>query len=372
MKFVNAQGDDYAPTRWLTFNDVLLRPRRSSYRSRLDVSLKTSLGLIDDGRSLDPCPLMMMDIPFISANMDTVTDYAMSAALHNRGGLGILHRFYKDENEYLGDIERQFIVQGRAAFSVGCGDKWLKFIEQCQKRNINQMIVCLDVAHGHTDHAIEMVEKMRPLGPSHQMFIVAGNIATGDAAFDMAIAGANAVKVGVGCGSLCTTRLVTGAGVPQLSAIIEVREQLDRCGFSHVGIIADGGIRQGGDVVKAIAAGANAVMIGQLFAGTDESPGQSVISKIGLVKRYRGQSSRNFMDDIGKNGAAAEGIHLEIPCKGSVLPILEELIGGLRSGLTYSGCGSISELQEKAEFVEISEQGWIESIPHATLTHRNQ
>jgi IMP dehydrogenase len=165
--------------------------------------------------------------------------------------------------------------------------------------------------------------------------------------------------------SVCTTRIVTGHGVPQLSAIINARQALEIEGFPEVGIIADGGITNSGDIVKALAAGADAVMLGSILAGCDEAPGEIFTTKDGSFKLYRGQSSKHFLKDIGKIGVAAEGESIEVRAKGPVSSILNELTGGVRSGLTYSGVGSIYDLQEKAVFIEISHHGWVESTPHA-------
>ena len=386
MKFVSFGGEEYQPTRWLAFNDVLLRPQHSRFASRnsVEISTSTSLGSIvgkpqymncpTEELRVDPHPSLSLGIPVISANMDTVTGKDMAIAMDDLGGLGILHRFYKERSEYVNEIESVAKKCNKVAFSIGCGDEWVSFVESIMSRfweTSVHLIVCLDVAHAHATHAIETIRKIANMEPQFpRLAIIAGNIATGNAAYDLAEAGAHCVKVGIGCGSLCTTRLVTGSGVPQLSAIMDVRDTLDSYGYDNVGIIADGGIRHSGDIVKSLAVGADAVMIGQLFAGTEESPGEYTtdLRNNSKTKVYRGQSSKNFMEDVGKKGVAAEGIHLEIPYKGSMKNIVSELVGGIRSGMTYSGAGSIQELRKNAEFQEISEQGWIESMPHATLT----
>lgn len=167
--------------------------------------------------------------------------------------------------------------------------------------------------------------------------------------------------------SVCTTRLVTGHGIPQLSAIISIRKALNDNGYNNVGIIADGGIRNSGDIVKALAAGADAVMLGRIFAGCDETPGESIVTTEGSFKLYRGQSSRHFLNDIGKKGVAAEGESIQIRMKGSIKEVINEIVGGIRSGLTYSGASNIYDLATKAVFVEISHHGWIESTPHAFM-----
>jgi IMP dehydrogenase len=351
MKFQDAQGNSYIPTAYLTFDDVLLSPQASRFNSRLDptIDLRGFAG----------------SIPIISANMDTVTGLDMALCMENLGGLGIIHRFFKNIDEYERVLIDASAKLQQLAFSVGCGIKWIEFVEMLLAKidTNNKPIVCLDVAHGHMQQSIDTVVALRKNFP---IVIVAGNIATAQAAHDLAHAGADAVKVGVGCGSVCSTRIVTGHGVPQLTAIMQVRDALDSLD-RDVALIADGGIRNSGDIVKAIAAGADAVMLGNLLAGCDETPGELYTTNSGAFKMYRGQSSAHFLRDIGKIGVAAEGVATEIKAKGSAVSVVNELVGGIRSGMTYSGCGSIKELQDHAIFIEMSHHGLIESTPHALL-----
>lgn len=361
MRFENAAGEIYFPNSWLTFNDVLLKPQRSPFKSRTDSNISL-LSHIADGISLD--------IPFISANMDTVTGYKMAQSMSKLGGLGILHRFHSSNDAYKEEIEKVRKTCHFLAFSVGCGEKWIRFTEDVVSRLDPKIptkaIVCLDVAHGHMEQSIETVQSLAKIP---NITVIAGNVATPEGVIDLASAGANCVKVGVGSGSVCTTRIVTGHGVPQLSAIVSARQALDGEGL-NVGLIADGGIRNSGDIVKAIAAGADAVMLGSMLAGCDETPGEIFTTKDGSFKMYRGQSSRHFLKDIGKNGVAAEGESIEIKAKGSVVEVIKELSGGLRSGLTYSGASNLYDLRNKAVFLEISHHGWVESTPHAiTRSH---
>jgi IMP dehydrogenase len=357
MKFENAIGERYSPSSWLTFNDVLLKPQRSPFKSRMDNSLSLTCHLSSN---------VSLDIPLISANMDTVTGSKMAQAMSKLGGLGILHRFYSSLEEYKQEIMKVYNTANFLAFSVGCGSKWINFVkevtDQLNPKFPTKAIVCLDVAHGHMEQAIEAVQALKQI---HNITIIAGNVATPEGVLDLAVAGAGCVKVGVGSGSVCTTRVVTGHGVPQLSAIISARQVLDSEGLSGVGIIADGGIRNSGDIIKAIAAGADAVMLGSMLAGCDETPGEIFTIKEGSFKMYRGQSSKHFYKDIGKMGVAAEGESIEITAKGPVKDVISELLGGLRSGLTYSGASDLYDLQSKAVFLEISHHGWVESTPHA-------
>lgn len=364
MKFVDSMDNDYVPSHWLTFNDVLLKPQRSKFKSRNDSKISLSSSL-----TKKPWNEVPLSIPIISANMDTITGIEMASAMYSLGGLGILHRFYSSKEEYLKVIQEVAGKHGRVAFSVGCGQEWLDFTKKVtslhsQQHNL-KMIVCLDVAHGHMEQSIESVEELSKL----PLAVIAGNVATGNGAVDLADAGADIIKIGVGSGSVCSTRIVTGHGVPQLSAIMSVKKALKNIGYDHIGLIADGGIRNSGDIVKALAAGADAVMLGNMLSGCTETPGEfKTVSENGQDKRrklYRGQSSRHFLDDKGKIGVASEGEHIEVASKGSVRDVVGNLIGGIRSGLTYSGASDIYDLQEKAIFMEISDHSWVESTPHA-------
>lgn len=382
MRFIDASGQEYVPTGWLTFNDVLLRPQESCFSSRNDCSITTGTYLTGSSNG----PLYSMSIPIISANMDTVTGPEMAIAMFNLGGLGILHRFYSSADEYFKAIEqvynhtRHSVIntsrnkEGEVAFSIGCNGScrynesknWIDFVQQViDTFPAIRPAVCIDVAHGGMKQVSDTVSHLREKFPRNVCCIIAGNVATGPSAVKLADAGADVLKVGIGSGSCCSTRLVTGHGVPQLSAIMEVRQDLEARGHNNIGIIADGGIRQSGDMVKAFAVGANAVMLGGLLAGTDEAPGRVEQYNDGSRKKlYRGQSSRHFLDEIGKDGVASEGVSIEMPYKGSVKDIISELVGGIRSGLTYSGVSCLEELYDKSELIEISHHGWIESTPH--------
>ena len=239
-------------------------------------------------------------------------------------------------------------------------------------------VLVLDIAHGHADHCIEMVQSIRARFPSAQ--VIAGNVATRDGARDLAEAGADAIKVGIGPGSICTTRIVTGFGVPQLTAIMDSVEGVKQSG-RDIPVVADGGIQKAGDLVKALAAGAETVMVGSLFAGTEESPGSAVIRDGQKFKVVRGMASlaatmgRRAAENRGDNDESAEdpkdwdkvvpeGVEAVVPYRGYVAEVLHQLVGGLRSGLSYGGARTIRELQENAEFVEISPAGLRESGSH--------
>lgn len=342
---------------FISYNDVLLVPQQSNLDSRYDKEISLSVEIAHG---------FNLDLPVISANMDTVTEKDMAFVMQKYGGLGIFHRYYSTLEKMQNDFCSMEYCK-RIGFSVGCDttiECIKKSIDIIRETYLNPDIyICLDVANGHLQ---KVVDKMKELNDNIKYYysrlcFIAGNVVSGEAAYKLAIAGANVIKVGIGPGSVCTTRIVTGHGFPQLSAIDMVRITLDAAEFPHVGIIADGGIKSSGDIVKALAAGANAVMIGNLFAGTDEAPGDIINHN---QKIYRGQSSRSFMDDISKFGRASEGETITVPYKGSMVNVLKEIEGGIRSGLTYSGARNIYELQEKAKFVKITPNGYIEGTPH--------
>lgn len=462
----------------LTFDDVLLVPRRSAVRSRCDTSTATVL-----------VPGISLAIPIVSANMDTVTESEMAITMARAGGIGVIHRFMPPERQAAEVrrvkraenlvVEKPFTVhpdltvgEARARMAewdtggllVTDGDNRLLGIlttrdvlfaddddalvrdlmtprarlvtappgttlaearailhrarveklplvdedgrvrglitskdivkrQQFPEATKDQKgrlrvgaavgvkageleraallveagvdVLVLDIAHGHSDNAMDMVRRLRQ--EFSTVPVVAGNVATGDGVRDLAEAGAAAVKVGVGPGSICVTRMVTGFGMPQLTAIMESAAAARELG---VPIIADGGIRVSGDVVKALAAGAQSVMIGSLFAGTRESPGRIVQRHGRRYKVTRGMASlsatmsRQDNADLDWNSIVPEGVEAMVPYRGSVTELLVQLVGGLRSGLSYCGAYTIAELQANAEFIKMSPAGLAESKPH--------
>ncbi len=465
----------------LTFDDVLLVPRRSPVESRAEVDTRTRLA-----RGVE------LAVPIVSANMDAVTESEMAIAMAREGGIGIIHRFlpvdrqvaevrrvkraesivieqpytiapdqtlreavaFLEEHGSAGllvvedgrlvgivtardllfedDLDRPVRevmtprerlvtappgitmdeakrilhahrieklplvdAQGRlvglvtsrdirsrmqhphatkdergrlrVGAAVGVRGDYLERAEALVEEGVDLLVV--DVAHGHADAVLRAVRTLRRHFP--EVPLVAGNVATAEGTLDLIEAGADAVKVGVGPGSTCTTRVVTGAGVPQLSAVLECARAAREHG---VPVIADGGIRSSGDITKALAAGASAVMLGNLLAGTEESPGATVIRNGRQYKTYRGMASlwatarRRSLDapveeeDIGQ--IVAEGIEALVPYRGRVADVLRQLVGGLRSGMSYCGARTIPELWENARFVRITPAGLRESLPH--------
>ncbi len=476
------------PTKGLTFDDVLLIPRRSSISSRQDVDTSTRL-----------TENIQMKIPVMSANMDTVTEARMAIAMARAGSIGILHRFmsieaqvrevktvkraqgfiiehpynvapdatleqaralmdrYKvgalivmdagklvglvsqrdlmlapasidsihqamtprerlitvkpnvtveeartllyqhrieklpvldNDNNLVGLITSRDLIKlnqspdvttdekGRLRVGAAIGVTTRERERAAALLDAGTDVLVLDIAHGHADHCIQMVKAVRMDFPNAQ--IVAGNVASREGARELAEAGASAIKVGIGPGSICTTRIVTGFGVPQLTAIMDSLAGVKDSG-RDVPLIADGGIRTPGDLVKALAAGAESVMIGGLFAGCDEAPGSPVLRDGKKVKVVRGMASLGATMDRRKSErgedesaedqedwskVVPEGVEAVVPYRGNVSEILHQLVGGLRSGLSYGGAHNIRELQEKAEFIEITPAGIRESNSH--------
>jgi len=466
----------------LTFDDVLIVPKRSPIVSRSQTDLRTKLS-----RNIT------LNIPIISANMDTVTESGMAIALAREGGIGIIHRFMaiedqvdeilkvkrsesvmieqpytikpdmsvaeakkamaeygvsgllvEEEGKLAGIITRRDITfeknnrrkvsevmtkevitakdgltieqakeilhkqrieklpviddkrrivglitskdilkmeqyphaskdrKGRllAGAAVGVKGDYLERTEALLEAGADVLVV--DIAHGHSENAINTIHMIKKAFPSCEL--IAGNVATGDGANDLIKAGVDAVKVGVGSGSICITRVVTGSGVPQLTAVIDsVKVARDH----DIPVISDGGIRNSGDITKALAAGSSSVMVGSLFGGTDESPGKTLVKNGKKFKMYRGMASfyaslgrkyreegAQVIDSDDLNDYVPEGVEAMVPYKGSVVEIVRQLAGGLRSGLSYCGAKTIPEMQKNAEFIKMTSAGYIESQPH--------
>lgn len=329
----------------LTFDDVLIVPSKSDVRSRKDPSLKTQL-----------TKNFSIDLPIISANMDTVTEADMAIAMAQLGGLGILHRFMSIDEQvrHVQLIKKQNIHLISA--SIGVNDD---FKERAKKLvDAGVQILTIDIAHGHSVQMLETMKWCKDQYPA--VDIIAGNVATPEATQELIEAGADAIKVGIGPGSMCTTRIITGAGVPQLTAVALCAEVGKAKG---VPIIADGGIKTSGDIVKALSAGANVVMLGSMLSGTIETPGEIKNGR----KQYRGMASRSAQDSWRggvPEGMAPEGESTFVSVKGHVKDVILELSGGIRSGMSYVNATQIDELCEKARFIEMSTSGMSESRAH--------
>ena len=340
----------------LTFDDVLLTPKYSEILPS-EVTTNTSLS-----KNLN------LKIPIISSAMDTVTESKMAIAIAKAGGIGVIHRNLdiKSQISEINKVKSKKLLVGAA---VGAGPLEYKRAEAILKANVDLIVV--DTAHGHTKKVGEIIRKIKRL-KSNKTTLCAGNIATTEAAKFLIKLGTEVIKVGIGPGSICTTRLVAGIGVPQLSAILAVRKGVGR---KKVSIIADGGIKFSGDISKALAAGADAVMIGSLFAGTNESPGKIIKKNGKLFKSFRGMGSIGAMNkgsadryfqtkqkDTSKY--VPEGVEGLVKYKGSVEKIIYRLIGGLKSSMGYLGKKKIINLRNKPKFVKITKAGFYESMVH--------
>jgi IMP dehydrogenase len=339
----------------LSYDDVLLVPHYSKIKSRSEVDLTTKI-----------TPHLTLKIPMMSANMTDVTGVAMAIALGKLGGLGVLPRFMAEEDE--ADMVLKVKQSGLlAAAAVGLRNGMFARAESLVKAGAD--ILFLDVAHGHMQQTIDATRNLKQKF-GENIDIVSGNIATYEAAYDLFKAGADSVKVGVGPGSICITRIETGFGVPQFSAVLEAAKAAKR--FKRT-IIADGGAKNSGDIVKALAAGASAIMAGNLFAGTDEAPGKKVEANGQTFKQYFGSTSFLEKKNHLKNGLGVfakdyskhiEGVEGMVPDRGPVSAIIERLSANIRSGFSYAGAKNINELWKNAKFIQITSMGHRESGPH--------
>lgn len=331
--------------RGLTFDDVLIVPKKSEVRSRRDPQLTTQL-----------TKKLSIETPIISANMDTVTEADMAIAMSKLGGIGILHRFSSIEDQVT--QLRQVKESGAKilAASIGVGDDFKERAQALLAAGCN--CVTIDIAHGHSVAMIEVMKWLKDTSPDIQ--IIAGNMATPEAAQDLIEAGADAIKVGIGPGSMCTTRIITGCGVPQLTAIALCAEVADEYG---VPVIADGGLKTSGDLVKAFAAGASTCMLGSMLSGTIETPGEIKNGR----KQYRGMASKSAQVSWRggvPTGMAPEGESTLVNIKGHVKDVILEVTGGIRSGMSYINAISLSEIRDKARFIEMTSAGTYESRAH--------
>jgi len=326
----------------LSYGDVLLVPQRSPVESRSDVDLSARL---TDGIEL-PTPLL-------SAPMDTVTESETAIALSRAGGLGTIHRFMTVD-EQANEVERVVDAGERVGAAVGIAEDALARTAALVDAGAD--VVVVDVAHGHLERCLDTVERIRGEFPG--LDLVVGNVATPEGVADLAAAGADCVKVGIGPGSHCTTRRVAGVGVPQLTAVDDCAEAAREHG---VRVVADGGIRSSGDAVKALMAGADAVMMGSLFAGTEEAPPDIVEIDGERYKRSRGMATTAANEDrTDKDGddaapAADEGVEGFTAYKGPLADVAGEFAAGIRSGLSYCGGHTIHEAREKAEFMRVEQ-----------------
>jgi len=326
----------------LTYDDVALVPQFNNIPSRTEPSLENWL-----------TRKIKIGIPILAANMDTVISEELADLLIEAGSIPIFHRFIGLEEQV------KWVKKYREKTFVSCGIQ--KLDEPRRLLDEGAAGVCIDVAHGHSDRMFRFISDLKKEFPHKE--VIAGNVCTAMAYHDLVNAGADAVKVGVGPGAACTTRMVTGFGVPQFTAVQDCAHIAEKL---RVPLIADGGIRNSRDVVLALAAGASTVMIGKLFALTRESAAPKREGKMGLEAKFRGQASADFQNEFYgglKSKTVAEGVDFWGPVSGSAEECLNNLLGGIRSGMTYGGARNIKELQRKAEFVQVTVSYIQESKP---------
>lgn len=370
----------------LTFDDVLLVPNYADF-SRSEIDLSTNL-----------TKKIKLTLPIVSAPMDTVTESKLAIALATLGGIGIIHRnlSIEDQVKEVRKVKRTRSASSGQALLVGAAIGANKGFEERVKALVkaNTNVIVVDSAHGFSKSVIKAIKYIKKNYPKQE--VIGGNVATYDGAKALILAGVDGLRVGMGPGAICTTRIVSGMGVPQITALLEAVKATQK---AKIPIIADGGIKYSGDMVKALAAGASTVMMGSFFASTIEAPGETLILKedqvpsrfkwitAGKVKKYsfkeyRGMGSIAAMQKGAKIKAedefhgksyykdkvlVAEGVEGFVPIKGSLKEVLEQAIGGIKSGMYYVGAKTIPKLWQKAKFIQISQASLTESHPHDVL-----
>ncbi len=340
----------------LTFDDVLLIPKYSDVLpSETDISVNLTKKI-------------SLKVPFLSSAMDTVTESKMAVAIAKAGGIGVIHRNLNINNQSkeVAKVKKKKLFVGAA---VGTNNEDLDRAKSITDNGCD--LIVIDTAHGHSAKVLKMLSKIKKLNLN--VPICVGNIATAEAAKKLYNSGADIIKVGIGPGSICTTRMVAGIGVPQISAIMEVKSVLKN---KKVKIISDGGVKFSGDIAKALAAGADAIMMGSIFAGTDESPGKKFKIKGKIYKEYRGMGSIGAMSSGSanryfqkkfkdKSKFVPEGVEGRVEYKGNVSKIIYQLKGGLRSSMGYIGAKNLNQISKNAKFIKITKAGFYESMVHS-------
>ena len=340
----------------LTFDDVTLTPQ---YSKVLPSDVLTNTSLSNE---------LKLEIPIISSAMDTVTESKMAIALAKQGGIGVIHRNLTTTQQ-ISEIKKVKSKGLKVGAAVGTNERELDRAKKILKYGVDLIVV--DTAHGHSQKVADIILKIKKI-KNNKTTLCAGNIATANAAKFLCRLGVDVIKVGIGPGSICTTRLVAGIGVPQLSALLDVKKGLNK----NTKMISDGGIKFSGDIAKALAAGADAVMVGSMLAGTSEAPGKIIKKNGKLFKVFRGMGSVGAMNkgsadryfqkkQKDKSKYVPEGVEGLIKYKGDVNKTIHKLVGGLRSSMGYLGASQIKYLSKKAKFVKITKAGFYESMVHS-------
>ena len=331
----------------LGFKDVMIRPKRSTLKSRSQVSLERNFNFVNSQKQWS-------GVPIIAANMDTVGTFEMAIALSKDKIITAVHKHYtlKEWTAFLAGQPDSIYDYIALSTGIGIGDE--EKIQQIVNAHPKINFLCIDVANGYSEHFVDFVKKMRGFFPDKT--IIAGNVVTGEMVEELILAGADVIKVGIGPGSVCTTRIKTGVGYPQLSAIIECADAAHGLG-GH--IISDGGCKIPGDIAKAFGGGADFVMLGGMFAGHDESGGEIVEENGKKYRLFYGMSSQTAMDKHSGGIAeyrASEGKTVKVSYKGAVAETVKDILGGVRSTCTYVGAAQLRELSKRTTFIRVSEQ----------------
>ncbi|GGF80156.1 GMP reductase [Wenyingzhuangia marina] len=331
----------------LGFKDVMIRPKRSTLKSRAQVNLDREFKFLNSKAT-------WRGVPIMAANMDTVGTFEMAMALMEHCIFTAIHKHYSvaEWNHFLSKAPKG--IENFIAISTGTGAKDAEKLAEVLSQNKNLKFICIDVANGYSEHFVNFVQNTRNLYPDK--VIIAGNVVTGEMVEELLLSGADIIKVGIGPGSVCTTRVKTGVGYPQLSAIIECADAAHGLGGQ---IISDGGCATPGDVAKAFGAGADFVMLGGMLAGHDESGGELIEKNGEKFKQFYGMSSATAMEKHVGGVAeyrASEGKTVEVPYRGKVIQTVQDILGGIRSTCTYVGAQRLKELTKRTTFIRVAEQ----------------
>lgn len=344
----------YSKENQLAFDDILIVPQASEVVSRKDIDLTMSIG--HENRKVE------LYFPIIAAPMDTVCESKMAMEVAAHGGLGIIHRYMNEEEQKheVFSVAKKGYAVGAAVGSSCNNTSNLQQVESLIFSGAK--VILVDTANGHNIFAIETVKQIRRAFPN--IHIMAGNVSTWDGFLALSLAGADSVRVGIGGGGCCTTRVVTGHGMPTLASIMNIYETQERLELP-TSIIADGGIRNSGDMVKCFAAGADAVMVGSILSGHEQSPGKIISLGNKKYKRLRGMASLEAQYEWRKSVSVVEGAATDIEYRGDVSRTLDNLRGGVSSGCSYSGVYKLSDLQFVSQYITITSNGMNEGKPHA-------
>lgn len=331
----------------LGFKDVMIRPKRSTLKSRSQVNLKRQFKFMHSSTT-------WTGIPIMAANMDTVGTFEIALELGKQQLFTAIHKHYSVEKWKTFLSKAPKYITNFIAISTGTSEQDAEKLKAISELNKDLKFICIDVANGYSEHFVNFVKETHSQYPDK--VIIAGNVVTGEMVEELLLAGADIIKVGIGPGSVCTTRIKTGVGYPQLSAIIECADAAHGLGGQ---IISDGGCTTPGDVAKAFGAGADFVMLGGMFAGHDESGGETIVKKKKTYKQFYGMSSATAMDKHSGGVAdyrASEGKTVEVPYRGKVEDTVKDILGGVRSTCTYVGAQRLKELTKRTTFIRVEEQ----------------